>query len=261
MSTSSSSPSYGAQSSSPSSREIGQQHPDVLLARPARRSRGCPARRAATGTRRATATFRSLARSMRCWVMRRRGGRAFGRGADAAALADLGAQCALLRFGCIRHASESRRGAGFVSLSVMPFTITKAVIPVAGLGTRFLPATKAMPKEMLPVVDKPAIQYVVEEAVAAGPARRADDHRAQQDRPREPLRQGRRARGGAAQQGRRREAREGRVLDRPRRRALRAAGRPEGSRPRRAARQDARRAASRSRCCSATTSSTSATRC
>ena len=47
-------------------------------------------------------------------------------------------------------------------------TINKAVIPVAGLGTRFLPATKATPKEMLPVVDKPAIQYVVEEAVAAG---------------------------------------------------------------------------------------------
>jgi UTP--glucose-1-phosphate uridylyltransferase len=46
--------------------------------------------------------------------------------------------------------------------------ITKAVIPAAGLGTRFLPATKAMPKEMLPVVDTPAIQYVVEEAVAAG---------------------------------------------------------------------------------------------
>lgn len=46
--------------------------------------------------------------------------------------------------------------------------ITKAVIPAAGLGTRFLPATKAMPKEMLPVVDKPVIQYVVEEAVAAG---------------------------------------------------------------------------------------------
>ena len=46
--------------------------------------------------------------------------------------------------------------------------ITKAVIPAAGLGTRFLPATKAMPKEMLPVVDKPAIQYVVEEAVHAG---------------------------------------------------------------------------------------------
>jgi UTP--glucose-1-phosphate uridylyltransferase len=50
----------------------------------------------------------------------------------------------------------------------MAFTITKAVIPAAGLGTRFLPATKAMPKEMLPVVDKPAIQYVVEEAVDAG---------------------------------------------------------------------------------------------
>ncbi|RYV50387.1 UTP--glucose-1-phosphate uridylyltransferase GalU [Pengzhenrongella frigida] len=46
--------------------------------------------------------------------------------------------------------------------------IYKAVIPAAGLGTRFLPATKSTPKEMLPVVDKPAIQYVVEEAVAAG---------------------------------------------------------------------------------------------
>jgi UTP--glucose-1-phosphate uridylyltransferase len=50
----------------------------------------------------------------------------------------------------------------------MPQQRFKAVIPAAGLGTRFLPATKAMPKEMLPVVDKPAIQYVVEEAVAAG---------------------------------------------------------------------------------------------
>ena len=46
--------------------------------------------------------------------------------------------------------------------------VRKAIFPVAGLGTRFLPATKATPKEMLPVVDKPAIQYVVEEAVAAG---------------------------------------------------------------------------------------------
>lgn len=46
--------------------------------------------------------------------------------------------------------------------------IRKAVFPVAGLGTRFLPATKAMPKEMLPIVDKPLIQYAVEEAVAAG---------------------------------------------------------------------------------------------
>ena len=50
--------------------------------------------------------------------------------------------------------------------SVRP--VTKAVVTVAGLGTRFLPATKATPKEMLPIVDKPAIQYVVEEAVAAG---------------------------------------------------------------------------------------------
>src|SRR6267143_5522573 len=46
--------------------------------------------------------------------------------------------------------------------------IRKAVFPVAGLGTRFLPATKAMPKEMLPVVDKPLIQYALEEAKAAG---------------------------------------------------------------------------------------------
>jgi UTP--glucose-1-phosphate uridylyltransferase len=46
--------------------------------------------------------------------------------------------------------------------------ITKAVFPVAGLGTRFLPATKAQPKEMLPVVDRPLIQYAVEEAYAAG---------------------------------------------------------------------------------------------
>jgi UTP--glucose-1-phosphate uridylyltransferase len=46
--------------------------------------------------------------------------------------------------------------------------ITKAIIPAAGLGTRFLPATKAMPKEMLPIVDKPTIQYIVEEAVASG---------------------------------------------------------------------------------------------
>jgi UTP--glucose-1-phosphate uridylyltransferase len=50
----------------------------------------------------------------------------------------------------------------------MPSHVRKVVIPAAGLGTRFLPATKAMPKEMLPVVDKPAIQYVVEEAVSAG---------------------------------------------------------------------------------------------
>ena len=46
--------------------------------------------------------------------------------------------------------------------------VNKAVFPVAGLGTRFLPATKAQPKEMLPVVDKPLIQYAVEEAYAAG---------------------------------------------------------------------------------------------
>src|SRR5436309_11103386 len=46
--------------------------------------------------------------------------------------------------------------------------VNKAIFPVAGLGTRFLPATKAQPKEMLPIVDKPLIQYAVEEAYAAG---------------------------------------------------------------------------------------------
>jgi UTP--glucose-1-phosphate uridylyltransferase len=49
-----------------------------------------------------------------------------------------------------------------------PRKVRKAVLPVAGLGTRFLPATKAMPKEMLPVVDKPLIQYAVEECIASG---------------------------------------------------------------------------------------------
>ncbi len=46
--------------------------------------------------------------------------------------------------------------------------VRKAIIPAAGLGTRFLPATKAMPKEMLPILDKPTIQYIIEEAIASG---------------------------------------------------------------------------------------------
>ena len=50
--------------------------------------------------------------------------------------------------------------------------VRKAIIPAAGLGTRFLPATKAQPKEMLPIVDKPTIQYIIEEAVEAGIHRR-----------------------------------------------------------------------------------------
>ena len=70
--------------------------------------------------------------------------------------------------------------------AVMP--VRKAVIPAAGLGTRFLPATKAQPKEMLPVVDKPSIQYVVEEAVARGAHRHPDRHRARQAHDRGPLR-------------------------------------------------------------------------
>src|SRR5947208_13840426 len=49
-----------------------------------------------------------------------------------------------------------------------PQRVRKAVLPVAGMGTRFLPATKAVPKEMLPVVDKPVVQYAVEEAREAG---------------------------------------------------------------------------------------------
>ena len=51
--------------------------------------------------------------------------------------------------------------------------IRKAVIPAAGMGTRFLPATKAVPKELLPIVDTPTIQVIVEEAVAAGRPRRS----------------------------------------------------------------------------------------
>src|SRR5436189_6308310 len=50
----------------------------------------------------------------------------------------------------------------------LPRRATKAVIPAAGLATRFLPATKAVPKELLPVVDRPVLQYIVEEAAAAG---------------------------------------------------------------------------------------------
>src|SRR6202035_4924312 len=53
-------------------------------------------------------------------------------------------------------------------MSKKPMRVRKAVLPVAGLGTRNLPATKAIPKEMLPIVDRPLIQYAVEEAKAAG---------------------------------------------------------------------------------------------
>ena len=66
-----------------------------------------------------------------------------------------------------RQASVAHRGR-VVELPGMASPVKKAVIPAAGLGTRFLPASKAQPKEMLALVDKPAIQYVVEEAVAAG---------------------------------------------------------------------------------------------
>ena len=65
--------------------------------------------------------------------------------------------------GCVRHEE--------IDLAIPEarlHQVRKAVIPAAGLGTRFLPATKSVPKEMLPVIDRPAIQYVVEEAVRAG---------------------------------------------------------------------------------------------
>ena len=82
----------------------------------------------------------------------------------------------------------------WLSLYGGPRMVRKAVIPAAGLGTRFLPATKAQPKEMLPVVDKPAIQYVVEEAVRAGIRRHPDHHRPRQAVARGPLRPQLRAR-------------------------------------------------------------------
>lgn len=64
--------------------------------------------------------------------------------------------------------TSSKRAYPNISSQPHELAVTRAVIPVAGLGTRMLPATKAMPKEMLPIVDKPLIQYVVQEAVAAG---------------------------------------------------------------------------------------------
>jgi UTP--glucose-1-phosphate uridylyltransferase len=71
--------------------------------------------------------------------------------------------------GCTRrtHSAAGRTGARSLG-GRLSMRIRKAIIPAAGLGTRFLPATKAMPKEMLPIIDKPGIQYIVEEAVASG---------------------------------------------------------------------------------------------
>src|SRR5690606_29706140 len=58
---------------------------------------------------------------------------------------------------------------GFIKyMEVVTMSVRKAIIPAAGLGTRFLPATKAQPKEMLPIVDKPTLQYIIEEAVESG---------------------------------------------------------------------------------------------
>ena len=88
-----------------------------------------------------------------------------------------------------------------------PTRAVKAVIPAAGLATRFLPATKAVPKELLPVVDRPVLQYIVEEATAAGIKRRPADHRPGQDLDGRPLRPPPRPGGAAGGEGRRRSAR------------------------------------------------------
>src|SRR5262245_32564461 len=74
-----------------------------------------------------------------------------------------------IEFESSRWRRVAKRTADFdIKRGKMGPRVRKAVFPVAGLGTRFLPATKAMPKEMLPIVDKPLIQYAVEEAAAAG---------------------------------------------------------------------------------------------
>ncbi len=107
-------------------------------------------------------------------------GRTHRLGALLTALAQIGAQRALRIVDAVGHGPIVGGAATCAAATVMSGSADagrvwgmsaraiKAVIPAAGLGTRFLPATKAMPKEMLPVVDKPAIQYVVEEAVKAG---------------------------------------------------------------------------------------------
>src|ERR1700731_70607 len=76
------------------------------------------------------------------------------------------AECSITYRWGFRYAARAASVSFDRNVSMKP--IRKAVFPVAGLGTRFLPATKAMPKEMLPVVDRPLIQYVVDEARQAG---------------------------------------------------------------------------------------------
>ncbi len=78
------------------------------------------------------------------------------------------AQTCTDEFGVFAHEDRVEHGFAIVRYDSGVATVRKAVFPAAGLGTRFLPATKAQPKEMLPLVDKPIIQYGVEEAVAAG---------------------------------------------------------------------------------------------
>ena len=132
--------------------------------------------------------------------------------------------------------------------------MNKAVIPAAGLGTRFLPATKSQPKEMLPVVDKPSIQYVVEEAVRAGLTdiliitgrgkRAIEDHFDRNFELEHYL----------EQTGKDDLLKEVQERQRPRRHPLHPPARPARSRPRGRRSRASTSATSRSRCCSATTS-------
>ena len=132
----------------------------------------------------------------------------------------------------------------------------KAVIPAAGLATRFLPATKAVPKELLPVVDRPVLQYIVEEAAAAGITRRPADHRSRQDQHGRPLRPPALPRVAAGGEGRPGAAGRGPPHQRTGRDLHLPAGRAARARSRGRLRRVARRRQRRSRCCSATSSST-----
>ncbi len=138
----------------------------------------------------------------------------------------------------------------------MEKAVRKAVFPAAGLGTRFLPATKAQPKEMLVLVDKPVIQYGVEEAVASGSQNivivtgrgknAIEDHFDVAVELESFL----------EQRGKKEQLEEIRKITQPDQRLLRAAGRAARPRPRGAGRRRTWSATSRSRWCWATTSST-----
>ena len=130
-----------------------------------------------------------------------------------------------------------QRGLGYTAAAPLPcprgsMRVRKAVFPAAGWGTRFLPATKAQPKEMLPLVDKPVIQYAVEEAVAAGIEQVIIVTSSPEAGDRGPLRPQLRAGAPARGEGRDREAAPGAAHQRPRPGRLRAPEGAAGPRPR-----------------------------